>query len=173
VIDTTLRGEPELHRFKVTSREGQGWLRISRTGFRGKCAGSWSEFEEDVHCRIRMCCRKIACRSWIRGKHCNVILACAAHVDLNPIRAALATTIEGSDFTSAQKRLHELRRSHSRKSSSGSSDGEEAVAVAACGSARQLTPVDVKERSGETGPCVHKRGQGCSNKGFLPMSTAG
>ena len=32
------------------------------------------------------------------------ILACAAYLDLNPIRAALAETIEGSDFTSAQKR---------------------------------------------------------------------
>jgi len=31
--------------------------------------------------------------------------------------------------------------------------------------------MNLKERSGETGPCVHKRGQRCSNKGFLPMST--
>ncbi len=34
----------------------------------------------------------------------TAILACAAYVDLNPIRAALAETIEESDFTSAQKR---------------------------------------------------------------------
>jgi len=32
--------------------------------------------------------------------------------------------------------------------------------------------VELKERSGETGSSVHKRGQRCSNKGFLAMSTA-
>jgi len=35
-----------------------------------------------------------------------------------------------------------------------------------------FTPMDVKERSGVTGPCIHKAGAQCSNKGFLPMSTA-
>jgi|GEM_PF-1808519 len=35
-----------------------------------------------------------------------------------------------------------------------------------------FTPVDLKERSGVTGPCIHKAGAQCSNKGFLPMSTA-
>ena len=44
--------------------------------------------------------------------------------------------------------------------------------IAACGSGRHLAPMNLKERSGETGPCVHKRGQRCSNKGFLQMSTA-
>ena len=39
----------------------------------------------------------------------TAILACAAYVDLNPIRAALAGTIEESDFTSAQKRAAGLR----------------------------------------------------------------
>ncbi|MEI6541662.1 MAG: hypothetical protein WCO86_19385, partial [Planctomycetota bacterium] len=39
----------------------------------------------------------------------TAILACAAYVDLNPIRAALADTIEGSDFTSAQKQCHDLQ----------------------------------------------------------------
>ena len=38
----------------------------------------------------------------------TAILACAAYVDLNPIRAALAGTIEGSDFTSARKRAEGL-----------------------------------------------------------------
>ena len=39
----------------------------------------------------------------------TAILACSAYVDLNPIRAALAETIEKSDFTSAQKRACDLK----------------------------------------------------------------
>ena len=37
------------------------------------------------------------------------LLACAAYVDLNPIRAALAETIEASDYTSAQRRVQTLQ----------------------------------------------------------------
>ena len=40
----------------------------------------------------------------------SAILACAAYVDLNPIRAAIAETIEESDYTSAQKRAAALAR---------------------------------------------------------------
>ena len=43
----------------------------------------------------------------------TAILACAAYVDLNPIRAALAETIEDSDFTSAQKRCCDMQAQHS------------------------------------------------------------
>jgi len=102
----------------------------------------------------------------------TAILACAAYVDLNPIRAALATTLEQSDFTSAQKRIQDVQGRLPANLSSEKVNDEVAVAVPASRSARHLAPVDLKERSGETGPCVHKRGQRCSNKGFLPMSAA-
>lgn len=38
----------------------------------------------------------------------EAILAAAAYVDLNPIRAALEETIEDSEFTSAQWRVQSL-----------------------------------------------------------------
>ena len=37
------------------------------------------------------------------------ILACVAYVDLNPIRAAMAQTLEQSDYTSAQHRIRGVR----------------------------------------------------------------
>jgi len=107
----------------------------------------------------------------------TAILACAAYVDLNPIRAAIAETIEGSDFTSAQKRAGELRAKFSVESvqcseieNSGEREGSRPEDRSSY--IRHLAPVELKGRSGETGPCVHKAGARCSNKGFLPMSTA-
>ena len=38
----------------------------------------------------------------------ELVLACAAYVDLNPLRAALAETLETSDFTSVQRRIESL-----------------------------------------------------------------
>ena len=38
--------------------------------------------------------------------------------------------------------------------------------------ARHLAPVELRGGMSMTGPCVHKQGAGCSNKGFLPISTA-
>ncbi len=110
----------------------------------------------------------------------TAILACAAYVDLNPIRAAIAETIEGSDFTSGQRRAGELRAKFSGIAKAPSSgltatfspeSGEKGHGARAI-TARHLAPVELKGRGGKTGPCVHKAGARCSNKGFLPMSTA-
>ena len=111
----------------------------------------------------------------------TAILACAAYVDLNPIRAAIAETIEDSDFTSAQKRARELQGSLSQTSSHEGIQDQGDALVSASHSARHLSPVDlsgsdVRSAGGETGhgktwPCSHAQGQRCSDKGFLPMST--
>ncbi|MFK7818971.1 MAG: transposase [Planctomycetaceae bacterium] len=141
----------------------------------------------------------------------TAILACAAYVDLNPIRAAIAETIEGSDYTSGQKRAAELARRRGNAESGQRQGGEEqsgrglapcrsngVSGKGPCGganagsggqcppcedsggrsaqrtllSARHLAPVELRERTKDPGPDLNKRGTRCSNKGFLPMSTA-
>jgi hypothetical protein len=117
----------------------------------------------------------------------TAILACAAYVDLNPIRAALADTIEDSDFTSAQKRCCDVPAKCSVASvqSSGNA-GDESPFIRPIGhllprdggegigriGGRHLAPVQLVGGSSSTGPCVNKQGTRCSNKGFLPMSMA-
>ncbi|WP_231612689.1 transposase, partial [Novipirellula galeiformis] len=86
------------------------------------------------------------------------LLACAAYVDLNPIRAAMAKTLEQSDHTSVQRRIESI-----------TSDRDEVV-PAAKRRDRFLAPVSIDERSDEIGPCVSRSGKRCSDKGFLPMS---
>ena len=128
----------------------------------------------------------------------TAIVACAAYVDLNPIRATLAETIEESDFTSAQKRCCDVQAKHSvgsvqysvdedttdhnaadvqvsnrRVVRSGDLPAQESrVGDTGNNGSRHLAPVELRGGSSTTGPCVHKQGARCSNKGFLPISTA-
>lgn len=119
----------------------------------------------------------------------TAILACTAYVDLNPIRAAMAESIEDSDFTSAQKRCCDLEAKHgtanplTRPSGSrsalkgrgddGSGEGESRVGDTGHNSGRHLgRGWRLQGGSSTIGPCVNKQGARCSNKGFLPMSTA-
>jgi len=108
------------------------------------------------------------------------LLACAAYVDLNPIRAALAETLEASDHTSAQRRI-EAERARAGSASDAEKRGlptdDRRMAETRSGNAspapdRFLSPLELDEPSGEPGPCVNRSGTRCSDKGFLPISVA-
>lgn len=107
------------------------------------------------------------------------ILACTAYVDLNPIRAGVADTIEGCLFTSANRRANELKACHEVNSSAtlavpmNASDSEEStIAEAKILHSSHLAPVELCEHSVKPGPQIHLQGTRCSDKGFLPITTA-
>jgi hypothetical protein len=86
------------------------------------------------------------------------VLACAAYVDLNPIRAALAETLESSDFTSIQRRIESLVGQDVQP-------GEPAAD-------RFLAPVEIDERQEPPGPAASASPYRASDKGFLPISAS-
>ena len=83
------------------------------------------------------------------------LLACAAYVDLNPIRAALAETLEESDYTSIQRRIESLP--HDGTSAEPARD-------------RFLAPIPIDERRDAIGAVASRSPHRASDKGFLPMS---
>ena len=84
------------------------------------------------------------------------LLACAAYVDLNPIRAAMCEKLEESDHTSVQRRI---------KSQRGEAVKENTAAADSF-----LAPLSINEQSDAVGPCVSASRLRCSDKGFLAMS---
>jgi REP element-mobilizing transposase RayT len=106
------------------------------------------------------------------------LLACAAYVDLNPIRAAMCETLEASDHTSAQRRIEAIPAA-----SPSMPDSEAPVTLRPVMSAESsagkpappagvdsfLSPLTINERTDPVGPCVSAGGQRCSDKGFLAM----
>ncbi|HUG69858.1 MAG TPA: hypothetical protein VMM76_19050, partial [Pirellulaceae bacterium] len=91
------------------------------------------------------------------------LLACAAYVDLNPIRAALAETLEQCDFTSVQRRIQSLPQS---------SDGS-LPRIGAVSRDCFLAPLAIDERRDPLGACPHLAGHRCSDKGFLAIGLGG
>jgi len=93
------------------------------------------------------------------------LLARAAYVDLNWIRATMAETLESSDHTSVQRRI-EAAVQEKLTDASGVSDPRQRPADA------MLSPVLLDERDGSIGPCESLLPDRCSDKGFLPISVA-
>ena len=121
----------------------------------------------DISWWMRLMCQKIAIRAnkedqltgrFFEGRFKGVkildetgLLACAAYVDLNPIRAALAQTIEESAYTSAQRRIESLQSPEQRAD-------------------RFLAPLTIDELRDELGSRPSSSGYRCSDNGFLNMS---
>ncbi len=128
----------------------------------------------DVSWWMRLLCQNIGTRAnqedkqvgkFFQGRYRAVrildeetLLACAAYVDLNPIRAAMAETLEASEFTSAQRRLQALQAATSIPTIVTTVDSF-------------LSPLTIDEKNHAIGPCANQTRERCSDKGFLSMST--
>jgi hypothetical protein len=166
----------------------------------------------DISWWMRILCQKIAIRAnledgelgkfWqsryraIRLLDEEALLACAAYVDLNPIRAAVAKTLEMSDFTSIQRRIQSILGREAAASTQSNSavdpcndhsastpetalvDREPATEPATASvhsdcsnhSPAFLAPIQLDQRGDTIGPCPSSSGHRCSDKGFLAMS---
>lgn len=94
------------------------------------------------------------------------LLACAAYVDLNPIRSAMAETPETSEYTGAKDRIDDLDERADRTRASTHA-WERSRRRQRSG---WMSPIEINESSDPVGPCVEESGRRASFKGFLAVS---
>jgi hypothetical protein len=126
----------------------------------------------DISWWMRILCQKIGTRAnqddkengkFFQGRFKAVrllddeaVLACSTYVDLNPIRASMAKSIEKSEFTSGKLRYQSAKA---------------AAAGVASDADSFLSPIELKTSKNDIGPKPSKSKRRCSDKGVLPLSS--